>query len=157
MISELTEMLEKATGPDRALDCWLWVFAKGGDARMHYVDGDAKQFVWERGVDGFWVRDIQNFGGTPRYTASIDAAVDLCSAVLPKWGYSLSFQEQADASVWEKDAEGNYVTGEATYQVPGATPAIGLCLAILKAKQGADAKPSPVPSPSPKMRGIDDD
>lgn len=84
-LSDIIERLEMAERPSRPEDCHLWVIAQGGDARMNYVDGDARNFVWERGIDGMWVRGVVKFGSVPKYTASIDAAVSLAGRVLPGW------------------------------------------------------------------------
>lgn len=82
-LSGIIDRLEKATKPNRYDDCHLWVVAKGGDARMVVCDSSEKSFVWERGIDGMWIRAVVEFRDVPKYTASVDAAIALAERVLP--------------------------------------------------------------------------
>ena len=52
---------------------------------MKVCDSSTQDFVWERGIDGFWVRDVVKFRAVPRYTASVDAALALVERKLPGW------------------------------------------------------------------------
>lgn len=82
-MTDLLTRLKEATGPDRYADCHIWVAAQGGDARMRVCDIPAKEFIWERGSDGFWLRSIRRLQDTPRYTSSIDASLALVERMLP--------------------------------------------------------------------------
>lgn len=92
-LEELLERVKKATGPgDKALryiDCHMWVIAQGGDARMVVCDSSEQDFIWERGIDGLWIRSVVKFRSVPKYTASIDAALALVERVLPGWQYNI--------------------------------------------------------------------
>jgi hypothetical protein len=142
-LQEIIDALEKADGPKRALDCHLWVLSKGGDARMHYVDGDTKTFVWERGLDGMWIRNIESVQGVPKFTGSVDAAIALCERVLPEYGWDVaSNTEHIKACLAPEFGEpiGKHPHWAAVSKTrskqfeDGATPAIAICLATLRAK-----------------------
>ena len=90
-IAALLERVRAATGPDRYADCHLWVIAQGGDARMHVCDSSTQDFIWERGIDGFWVRDVVKFRAVPRYTASVDAALALVERATPDSGPNMVY------------------------------------------------------------------
>jgi hypothetical protein len=140
-LQEIIDALEKATGADRALDCHLWVLSKGGDARMQYVDGDAKEFVWERGVDGMWIRDIQCFQGVPKYTASVDAATALCARAVPAancWGIDKS-PSGFSAFISRNEVKTGHWLIEAEHK---ASAAMALCLAILSALRAKLEEPT---------------
>jgi hypothetical protein len=82
-VAGLLERVKAATGPDRYADCHLWVLAQGGDARMVVCDSSEQDFVWERGIGGFCVRDVVKFRAVPKYTASVDVALALTERLLP--------------------------------------------------------------------------
>lgn len=88
-LSYLIERVRGVAGADdptlRYIDCHMWVLGQGGDARMHACDSSMKDFVWERGMDGLWVRGVVKFRDVPKYTASIDAITDLIEKKLPGW------------------------------------------------------------------------
>lgn len=67
----------------------------------------------------------------PAYTFSMDAALDLFDAVLPDHGITIDYTSSATATVWEKDDEGNFVSGEATYQVAAETKQLAVVAAVL--------------------------
>lgn len=137
-IEEIIERLEQSTGASRYIDCHLWVVAKGGDARMKVCDASTKDFVWERGVDGFWIRDVVKFNTIPRYTDSVDAAEELCGRVLPGWYWRVgrtslfpngwAFVSRLAPDHCDREDEAACADGKAD------NPAIALCIAILKAK-----------------------
>jgi len=113
---ELIERLEKATGPDRDLDeAILKSFGIHSWAgRMSYQDGP------------LWI----DFGSS-EITASIDAAVALTERVLPDVGWSVAtnrIDRRRVARLWTGEID----DGKAH---AGASPAIALCLAILRAKE----------------------
>lgn len=86
-LQELLERVKVATGPGhpplRYIDCHLWVLSKGGDARMVVCDSSEQDFVWERGIDGFWIRSVVKFRAVPKYTTSVAAALALVERCLP--------------------------------------------------------------------------
>ena len=127
-LSSLIARLEAAEGPDRELDCHLWVAAQGGDARMNYVESESKCFVWERGLDGMWIRGVVNFRAVPSYTSSIDAAVSLAERVLP--GNQVNVTKFT--STVARASIGNGWIAASTHK----TPALALVLATVKALEG---------------------
>lgn len=126
-MQELIEQLEKATGPDYRLSCAIYIAISGYRTAevISLADGDApasaygsNTIVLRRTVDGCAV-----YHKPPHYTDSIDATL----ALLPPWSWRV----------------GNLPSGrgfadlgtQASLQcVEGATPAIALCIAALKAK-----------------------
>lgn len=126
-LSSLIARSEAAEGPDRELDCHLWVVAQGGDARMNYVESESKCFVWERGLDGMWIRGVVNFRAVPSYTSSIDAAVSLAERVLPgiRWELTTTGFKPGASLVTDGGIFGGYA----------ATPALAICLSTLRALQ----------------------
>lgn len=80
-LNELLERVKKAKGPDREIDAHCFALSQGGRLRQFY-DGD-KSYVWEKPIDGFWIRDIKNVTGTAKFSGSIDATLDLVERLLP--------------------------------------------------------------------------
>lgn len=105
---------------------------------MNYVETESKQFVWERGVDGMWVRDVVKFSSVPKYTSSIDAAVSLAERVLPGWFWGITQGSDGNDSY---EFQGNVWPGVTPFPAGlerfgyHRSPAIALVLAILRALQ----------------------
>lgn len=86
-LAELRERVEKASGPDREIDCLL------GDLVDLTIDGSKWRSVTALGMDqalkhasryqSIW------FTALPYYTASIDAALALLERMLPGWGSAI--------------------------------------------------------------------
>ncbi len=135
MVDELFAKLSKASAADRELDADI-LEVTGGCAHR-----ETEYYCIEDGNDsdsGFTCKRCHKdtYGQkVPAFTASIDAAIALLSSVLPGRGYTIQSLGSYDATVWEHQPDVGFVSGDATYQVPGATPAIALCAAILKAMQ----------------------
>ena len=98
---------------------------------MRVCDSSTKDFVWERGIDGMWVRDVVKFSAVPKYTSSIDAAVSLAERVLPGWMRSMTTGiGHTAAYVRDKSIlDPSKIEGEGYH----ATAAIALVLATLRA------------------------
>lgn len=134
-IAALLERVRAATGPDRYADCHLWVIAQGGDARMHVCDSSTQDFIWERGIDGFWVRDVVKFRAVPRYTASVDAALALVERKLPGWVCETLGQD-ATGRLGEMKGIGwtaEFSNGLSTHQGQAPTLPLAIILALLSA------------------------
>lgn len=117
-IPELIEKLEKATGPDRELDADIAITLKLIAERewwsVNYLSGDM----------------------IPAYTASIDAAVQLCERVLPGW--VIDFISQDFMSVPEGYRGIGWtveIINQVRVQGQSSKPSIALCIAILRALQ----------------------
>jgi hypothetical protein len=121
MLADLIARLEAATGPDRDLDLGILNALYGNDWR--WVDDERE-----------WVTTDEYGVGAPGnpvcsllpYTASLDAAMTLVpegTAVVIGWG------QTPDTRPWARLAK-PWNGADAT----GATPAIALCIAALKAR-----------------------
>lgn len=142
--AELITRLEAATGPDREIDLDIAVglkIAPGGEKwerrNGRYDQGGSPHLRENRAPDpGPW----PTFSAQP-YTASVDAALALLERVLPGWAGMVSFgpSEMQRADVWGPVKE----IGEAEDGTPvemrddgdgeAPTPAIALCIAVLRA------------------------
>jgi len=107
-IPALIERLEKATGPDARLDTDIMI------ALGQWTERD------------WWSFDYQKH--TPsNLTSSLDAAIDLMEKVLPDAQVLIGFKQTEETLPWAR--VGKWNAPDAT----GRTPAIALCIAILKA------------------------
>lgn len=109
--AELIAALEAATGPSRELDVALFASVGMSDLQERHC----AQWITnnkDRGV----TRDHYLFAWAPRYTASIDAAMTLMPA--NHWWMVMGTAAKCGA-----------------YAAYGATPAIALCAAALKARK----------------------
>lgn len=126
-LQALAERLEKADGPDRELDA----------AIMHAFDSSAVYYVGVAADGSNRVLDIYPHG-TPPLSASLDAAIALCERVLPdnmRWSIS-------NAAVKPR---ANVFPLSPTRPIMGpyssaATPALALCLAIVRARIAEEAE-----------------
>ena len=93
-LKDLLERVEKATGPDRELECRL--FAAMPDMSM--LEGVSIDKIWA-GADGavYYTqtdrRGTYFISGIPNYTASIDAALALCERKLGKFMWAVGDME----------------------------------------------------------------
>lgn len=130
--SKLISRVEAASGPDRELDCYL-------QAALEYkqpvrVVGppayDPQRYFCNPLPETNWIGyDLLNT--TPRYTASLDAAVALVEKVLPQAGGTTTFgpAHMFVAMITDRPGGGEKYLGKA------ATPALALVSALLKAMQ----------------------
>jgi len=122
----LIDRLSKLDGPDREVDAELEALFIGG--RVHYNDPANKEAVIERPIDGFWIRGIYPYRKIARYTASVDAALALAERVLPEVEPCVRFGKNPTAWITYPDEWPAHLSH-------GATPAIALCIALLRAKE----------------------
>jgi hypothetical protein len=136
--AELIERLEKARGEDRELDGLIFGWLHKTEPCGTFMCGfDEEKFQFRHPDDAptgrfrAWYVRGEN---VPAYTASIDAVVALVERELPGWGYYL-----------RSDKEGNgcgLVYPDAFRVTPchcmGATPAIAVCLALLRALEAQE-------------------
>ena len=127
MISTLIERLGEATGPDREIDCRLsHQFERKG---IWYGTGDDSGWAPAATVDGWDDRKWSSMNDeyvsplVRTYTGSIDAALGLVERVLPGEGIVLETHGRNVAGIGQ--------SGQ--YPSTGATPAIAICLAALRA------------------------
>lgn len=118
-ISELIERLEKATGPDREIDCAIKELL---DPRYKPKD----RVIYYGEATGEHVGEDGQFYKAPAYTASLDAALMLVPEDHP-W---------AVGDLNEDDFPWACVTNQHTvdFNGNGSTPAVSMCIAALKAR-----------------------
>lgn len=120
-LEALIGRLENLGGPDRFVDM-LVAWVTGWDApNKLYGWGDVfprMRSDWQYAS----TRPADNWG-VPTYTASIDAAVALVERCLPGWSWEVM---PGSGTVFNGDPD-------AGTQAFAATPAIALCLALLRA------------------------
>lgn len=127
-LQELIARLGKATGPDLKLDAAIKVAA---NTRPDWAVKVKEPLV----QDGIFVK-VGKSGPSlvvEPYTASIDAALTL---VPEGMDYDLSFVDGVHSACL-----GERGTFDADIDVRGATPAIALCIAALKARAALSATP----------------
>jgi hypothetical protein len=121
-IGELIERLEKLTGPDREIDADI-AATVGAFKEKHGLPG------------GGWVSKGEHYAvvPAPRYTESIDAAMTMLPEGF-RWGLKTSRHRRGYfAETWTADGKVICGIGDAP------TPAIALCIAILRAIEGTKA------------------
>lgn len=116
---ELASRCEKATGPDRDIDCHIHVEMFVDKENAGCIDIGHGYVGWHP-LDGPYVSAVEPL----RYTASIDAAMSL---VPEGFGYVLTPGKVALIP----DGKGPDFRSDA------ATPALALCAAALRAQTGA--------------------
>lgn len=126
-IPTLISMLEKAEAGGRELDAHLFAYVNGG--RIHWISETSGELVWEKPIDGFWIRRPSHLKKMPRYSQSLDAAVALVARLLPGWNWWLG--RIGRAAVDRKNPHSRF-------EAINPIPAIALCLAALKALEEWD-------------------
>jgi len=126
-LSELIEALEKATGPDRALDCAIFVATAPSPFVSYYPDCVLAT------LGGFAAR--VEIADIPAYTASLDAALTL----VPE-GWTVARIGQNDNKTWHVELRHGHCTSFdrvviAPRDCAAATPALALTLACMKARK----------------------
>lgn len=125
MLDDLIARLEKATGPDRALDIAIYKIVRNGRATNHDMLTPEQ-------------RESHFAGCAPTYTASIDAALTLLPDDDHHWkaGYSKHVRHNAEVRDLMHPHKGVFV-GEHDH-----SRAIALCIAALKARDALSAQES---------------
>ena len=117
---ELIAALEAATGPSRELDWWVWWYGKSTEATAPNPRPPGEEYI----------RDSLEANNSPRYTASIDAALTL----VPKgWMVELWTAQPTDTERWNSRVAAYYHPNH-KYYGENAYTAIALCIAALKAR-----------------------
>lgn len=140
-LEELRDRLKAATGADCKIDDDIATLILG----WRYVEKYSHDDEGERVLDiAEWRDEKDQYAMCPdAYTASLDAAVALAERVLPGWQCVIAgpwvyaqHYEKAGQKVWDA----GIVDGDNSYQdlidddlSNGATPALALCLAIVRA------------------------
>jgi len=134
MIAELIERLEKAEGPDREIDADI-LLALDQQPNEHYKEPWRRPILLSREQQRPGLLEYVEISGVsaraaPAYTASLDAALSLVERKLPGVHWSVSNAAvKPRANVWmpqpTRPIMGPYSSG--------ATPALAVCLALLRA------------------------
>lgn len=141
--AELIAALEAATGPSRELD--VRIFALSNDPAIIREPGDHRgrgivtwalsRWIKEEACDAspVWWEYLAGCVQAPRYTSSIDTALTL----VPEgwsWDCGLIINDRDFTShVWrDEPTEAGIMRGK------GPTPALALCVAALRAREGKD-------------------
>lgn len=125
-ITSLIEKLEGGETGSRELD-WLIADATGHPSFARKIEGIWPPFMERSRAD----KDV------PAYSTSLDAALALAERVLP--GARVMVERFHDGKGWtmvQCDPE------SAKIMTDGNTPALALCIAILRATQAEDGKPN---------------
>lgn len=126
-LATLIERLEKATGPDKILDCAIHYDALGFCRHVNLDETGAQSDTGftcaQCGADSWGNKG--NLGqrlyeSVPTYTASIDAALTLVKD--DSW------------TIADHDDNGKYFAMVGDHECLGANPAIALCIASLRAR-----------------------
>lgn len=125
-IEELIARLEAATGPCRELDVAISVAVGRDDETtlLRYTNGTEKRVPTSRNCWGGQV-------DSPRYTASIDAALTL---VPEGFCWEVRKGYVPEATVWQIGCEYDEGSGRTLPHAQAPTPAIALCIAALRAR-----------------------
>ncbi len=141
-LEELIAELEKATGPSREIDAQIWLFATPGATRRtsHVVSSTG---AWEP----YDIDETRDETGrliiVPSYTRSLDAAVALVNRVLPGFGWDVASNTSHIKACLNpefgkpigKHPHWAAVSDTSSKKFEdGATPALALCIATLRAK-----------------------
>lgn len=130
-LTDLIEALQKATGPDREIDRDI------ADTLGLGPDESWERPKHQRGIINM---DVGNWSkgnisrSSPRYTSSVDAAIALAERVLPGRSVMMGWRQSSETRPWAR--VGLWPDPDAT----GATPAIALCVATLRALSALQAK-----------------
>lgn len=123
-LDELLTELERATGPNRALDAAIGRivgYKRKIEYRKSSVTGEAVRKV-------FWVVPSgEDYGRMPAFTGALDAAIELATTVVADCRGGVSFVE---GTATARINNGPYFFG--------ATPALAICIAALSACLEAD-------------------
>ena len=119
MNESLIRRLQKAEGPDRTLDADIFQLLGGKRWDQAYNDAQMPSGCpHDKAVEGARWR-------APYYTTSIDEALTL----LPPWSWRIGNLPSGRAFV-------DLGTQKSMQCIEGATPAIAICIAALRAKEG---------------------
>lgn len=135
-LSDLTERLEKATGPDRELD--IRIDAASGTGRIVRADISPEQIAHITQPIGAMREGMSDADamGVPRYTASIDAALALVERHFsaPEHFVELSIGKAAYCEIHSQSVYDELGKGEA------ATAPLAILIALLRARSHTESQ-----------------
>lgn len=148
-LSLLLRKLEEATGPDRELDARLHVALfdpqdvlldpghAGKPPHRPPVYGAGSELIRDEWSKSDWDAIAHQVGASARYTSSVDEAIVLVEKMLPGWRKSVG--EATDGKSWAgylyKLEDRPELDTKVIANAP--TPALALCIALLKALEPA--------------------
>lgn len=124
----LIERISKLDAPDREVDAEIAMHLLGYTRVNRMEKWPEAKPIWD-----FYEGEPLNSNGVliPKYTASVDAAIALAERVLPGWGFFLRSDKDGHNCGMVYPVH-NFVTPGTE---SGATPAISMCIAILRATE----------------------
>lgn len=145
--TELVARLEATSAGSRGLDAAITAHLNGALLKPYPPATDfGPSAKWQ-----FWSLDGAHFLGNeskfpvPPFTTSLDAALALAERVLPGWLWNLAAETYGcDAELFSPRGECWDGHGPAT----GATPALALCIAILRATTASSVGTSNASAPN---------
>ena len=159
-MTDLITRLSKLDAPDREVDAEIWLIelqSAESDPFGGYGLAEDWGYEYEAEEDGSVIQYARNGQVThkigrrssPAFTASIDAAIALAERVLPGWGWEIASNTNHIKNCLNpeygkpigKHPHWAVVANQSSRKfVDGATPAIALCIAILRAKEASNAE-----------------
>lgn len=148
MPDTLIARLESAGEGSRELDAHLFAMAQGG--RIHWIDPVDGDLVWEKPIDGMWIRHPSSLRKMPAYTTSLDAAIALVARLLPEmrvenlceWDHSvLRARGPWMCDLVERGKDGMTPGALKAKCANAPTPALALVIAVLRALEARDNRP----------------
>ena len=124
----LIERLSKLEGPNRRLDHEMHILFFVPDDKKDTVEWNHYgSYSWSPSPDQVMIDKV------PAYTVSVDAAIALAERVLPGCDWTVSRNRRHDKPFSEVILSVKH--GRSGYCGLGTSPAIALCIAILRAKE----------------------
>jgi hypothetical protein len=144
-MTDLIATLEGLTGPSREVDAEIDALLFGGrpshdfteecgSARLRKSYGAGTVFLNADPNDNGGHVLLRHYRTAGNYTASLDAATALVKRVLPEWEWSVGSRYDDIREPWGKV---RYEPLKSVMEF-GATPAIALLIALLRAKEAKD-------------------
>ncbi len=123
MTSPIITRLSKLDAPDREVDAEIYI-------RFNIPAERAGRIDYSNGMVGWWPKDGPYVSAVtvPAYTASVDAVIALAARVLPGWNWL-----RPERNIMAVHHEDHSIT----FFAVGATPAIALLIALLRAKEAS--------------------
>jgi hypothetical protein len=141
----LAERCEAATGPDRELDIAICVAIDWRYDDWEEGERTAREMAARHGMAWLVSRSVEGYNSTwrhlPRYTASLDAAMTLVPEG-HKCGVTQQDREKASEQWWGELRRGYWTSYDKAFVARGATAALALCAAALRARANLSGESS---------------
>lgn len=148
-MQNLIDRLSELEAPDREVDAQIYIHFIEPTWHTSPKDPGAvaanKKAFWPEGKIRYFTSTSRT---APLYTGSLDAAIALAARVLPGWGWEIASNTNHIKNCLNpeygnpvgKHPHWAAVANQSSRKfVDGATPAIALCIALLRAKEASNA------------------